>query len=188
MTERLEIRYVPVASTRRWQSNPKKHSIGDLIQSIRRYGFKDAPKFEPTLNNGEGGIVAGNGRMEALALMEAEGEEPPRGIALDDDGQWCVPVQFGVDARSRAEAEAFGVDSNNLTLSGGDLGIDAILGLWDESALTGILAGLGEEGELPITLDGDDLDALLEGPRRVPGGAVQPQTCPHCGREIRRDG
>ena len=94
-------------------------------------------------------------------MMQADGREPPRGVAVDLDGRWCMPVLFGVDARSRAEAESYGVDHNNLTLFGGDLGIDAIMGLWDESGLADLLAELGGQGELPVSLDGEDLDALL---------------------------
>lgn len=182
--DRLELRYVRLSDLRRWSGNAKLHDIGALIQSIKRYGFKDPPKVEPTLNDGQGGIVAGNGRWEALALMRDDGEEPPRGIALDEDGEWCVPVLFGVDAASRAEAEAFGVDANNLTVSGGDLGIDSMLGLWDEQSLTTLLTSLGEEGELPITLDGEDLDALLAGPPRGSEHASQGPTCPGCGRPL----
>lgn len=127
--DELAIRHVPLDQVRRWDRNPKKHDFGALIQSIARYGFKDPPKFEPALNAGKGGIVEGNGRAEALTMMQADGQEPPRGVAVDPEGRWCMPVLFGVDARSKAEAESYGIDHNNLTLSGGDLGIDAIMGL-----------------------------------------------------------
>lgn len=160
-TDHLALRYVPLDQVRRWERNPKRHDFGALIQSIGRYGFKDPPKFEPALNGGAGGIVEGNGRAEALAMMRDDGQEAPRGVAVDGGGRWCVPVLFGVDARSRAEAEAYGIDHNNLTLMGGDLGPDALLALWDEEPLAAILADAAAEGEGAISLDGDDLDALL---------------------------
>jgi DNA modification methylase len=166
-TDELALRYVPLDQVQRWDRNPKRHDFGALIQSIQRYGFKDPPKVEPALNGGEGGVVEGNGRAEALAMMQADGAEAPRGIAVDKQGRWCVPVLFGVDARSKAEAEAYGVDHNNLTLSGGDLGIDAILGIWDEDPLRDLLASLAADGEMPVSLDGDDLDALLNHPGEV---------------------
>jgi hypothetical protein len=68
------------------------------------------------LNGGRGGIVEGNGRAEVLRAMREAGEDPPRGIGVDSEGRWAVPVLFGVDARSRQEAEAYGVDHNALTL------------------------------------------------------------------------
>jgi hypothetical protein len=190
--DELVIRHVPLDRVRRWDRNPKRHDFGALIQSISRYGFKDPPKFEPSLNGGEGGIVEGNGRAEALGMMQVDGQAPPRGVTVDADGRWCIPVLFGVDARSRAEAESYGVDHNNLTLLGGDLGIDAVMGLWDESGLTDLLTALGEDGELPVSLDGEDLDSLLGRPDFGPDGEAQgrldqtsPVTCPHCGREFR---
>jgi hypothetical protein len=53
----LEIRYVPIAEAVPWDRNPKRDDIGSLVQSIQRYGFRDAPIFDSTL----GAIAAGNG-------------------------------------------------------------------------------------------------------------------------------
>ena len=93
--------------------------------------------------------------------MKAQGREPPRGIAVDDEGEWHVPIQFGVNARSRAAAEAYAIDANNLTMTGGDFTVWDVGRMWDEG-YTGMLEGLAGADELPVSVDGDDLDALLD--------------------------
>ena len=156
----LRLEYVALAETLRWSRNPKPHDLGALVESIRRYGFKDPLKYEPALNGGDGGIVEGNGRSEALEAMEVAGEDPPRGIALDEEGRWLVPVLFGVDAASQAEAEAYGVDHNSLTVLGGTFGPNWAIHLYDLDSLTNVLTDLGSDA-LPVSIDGDDLDGLL---------------------------
>jgi len=54
----LRIEYLPLSKIRRFDKNPKKHDVGALVTSIRRYGFRDAPIFDATL----GALVAGHGR------------------------------------------------------------------------------------------------------------------------------
>jgi hypothetical protein len=117
--ERLRLEYVPLATVALWDKNPKRHDVGGIIEAIQTYGFKDPPKYEPALNEGKGGIVAGNGRIICLQMMKAEGMPRPRGIDETAD-DWAVPVVFGVDAESEAAAEAYAVDHNNLTMAGGD--------------------------------------------------------------------
>lgn len=157
----LRLEYVPVATAVAWERNPKKHDVGALWQSIQQHGFKDPPKFEPALNGGRGGIVEGNGRSHVLREMQAGGEAPPRGILLDAGGDWLMPVLFGVDAGSERAAEAYGVDHNNLVLSGGDFGPLDMVRLWDEAAYAELLSGLANEQTLPVSVDGDDVDALI---------------------------
>src|SRR5437016_5363320 len=119
LDEALSIRYVHLSQALAWAwtDNPKLHDLPKVKESIRRHGFKDPPKFEPTLNAGAGGIVEGNGRMQGLSEMHAAAEPAPRGIGVDDDGAWWVPVLFGVDAASQAEASSYGIDHNWLTVS-----------------------------------------------------------------------
>lgn len=160
MTEQLEIRYIPLDQAVLWDRNPKRHSIGDLDASFERYGFKMPPRYEPHINGqGQGGIGAGNGRIKTLLMRRAQGRPPPRGI-LVQDGQWLVPILFGVDADSQAAAEAFGIDDNNLTLSGGDFTAYDMARLWGEG-YTDVLSSLALSSSLPITVDGDALDGLL---------------------------
>jgi hypothetical protein len=152
--EKLELRYVPLATAELWDRNPKKHDLDALERSILRYGFKDPPKFEPKLK----AFVEGNGRTMVLRRLFEAGSSPPRGIPAGEDG-WLVPVLFGVDSVSRAEAEAYGVDHNALTVTGGDGGLEAVLDLWDED---GVLAILDDLKTLPESIDGEALAALRE--------------------------
>lgn len=187
--EVLELRYIPLDQACRWDANPKRHDMGALMQSIERHGFGDPPKFDATL----GALVYGNGRTEALERMRAEGKAPPRGIAVLEDGQWAVPVIFGVDAVSRAAAVAFAIDHNNLTLLGGDLGFTDLLSIWDEAGLQKVLTEVPDAGALLASLDADDVAALLTGPDFQPAGADEQSrldekklvTCPECGHEFR---
>lgn len=192
--ERLQVRYVPLDTLVLWDRNPKKHDLAQLRVSIARYGFKDPPKFEPALNGGRGGIVEGNGRAEVLRAMHEAGEDPPRGIGVDDSGTWHAPVLFGVDARSRQEAESYGVDHNALTLGGSGFGFEDLVQLFDEEALEGLLRDAPDATELLVSLNSADVDALLSGPDFKPAAAEDqsrldvkdPITCPECGAEIPR--
>lgn len=188
--DRLELRYIPLAQARRWDQNPKRHDLEALVRSITTHGFGDPPKFDATLE----ALVYGNGRTEALERMRKAGKEPPRGIGVLDDGDWAVPVIFGVDAASKAAAVAFAIDHNNLTALGGNLGLEDLLGMWDEEGLQRVLAETPDAGALLASMDRDDLDALLSGPSFDPVGEDgQPRlderaqiTCPQCGHEFRR--
>lgn len=156
--EQLTIRYIPLDDAVPWDRNPKKHDIGALVTSIWRFGFQDPPKFDAAL----GGIVYGNGRLEALAAGRKAGKQPPRGIGVDEAGRWVVPVVFGVDQASRAMAEAFAVDHNNLTMMGGDFTAIDLARMWEGQEYVDLLADLVRQGEAPVSVDGDDLDALGE--------------------------
>ena len=193
-TDELTVKYVPLPTLELWEKNPKRHDLAKLAASIRRYGLKDPPKLEPSLNGGRGGVVAGNGRTRVLRSMKEAGEPPPRGIAVDDSGEWFVPVLVGVDARSQAEAESYGVDSNALTLAGGGLGFEDILQVFDESQLRALLTDLPDAADLLVSFDASELDALLEGPSFDPESADSqprldtkvPIVCPACRHEFVR--
>ena len=187
--EQLELRYIVLPQARQWDANPKRHDFERLQRSIETHGFGDPPKFDATL----GALVYGNGRTEVLERMKSEGKEPPRGILVLEDGEWAVPVIFGVDAESEAAAVAFAIDHNNLTLLGGDLGFADLLQIWDEPGLQAVLTEVPDAGQLLTSLDPADVDALLIGPDFEP---VAPEdqsrldekklaVCPECGHEFR---
>lgn len=169
------------------KENPKRHDLGALISSISRYGFQEVAKYDGTV----GGIKAGNGRIEALAVMERDGKGVPRGIAVEKDtGAWVMPLTVGVDARSRSEAFAYLTDSNNLVMSGGDLDGFDMARMWDSNYVE-LLRGLDE---LPISVDSDMLEAIAssildnlpEAPDDFPGYDDDIETeykCPKCGYE-----
>lgn len=188
--DRLTLRYIPLAQARRLDDNPKKHDLNALIQSIETHGFGDPPKYDSALE----ALVYGNGRAEALEIMRNGGKEPPRGIGVSDDGDWAVPVIFGVDAKSRAAALAFAVDHNALTLGGSGLGFEDLVRLFDEEALQKVLSEIPDASELLVSLGSADVDALLAGPDFKPSTAEDqsrldvkdPIVCPECGAEIPR--
>lgn len=140
-----------------WPDNPKLHDIGAVVQSISRHGFQELPKYDHHL-----GIKAGNGRVEALDWMQKDGGyDLPRGLAsLPDSGEWAMPLLIGTDAESHDLATAYAIDSNNLTLSGGDLTALDLARVWDREGYIALLKGLAERQQLPVSVDGDTLDFL----------------------------
>ncbi len=187
--EKLDLRYIPLAQAKRWDANPKRHDLAALVRSIETYGFGDPPKFDSQL----GGLVYGNGRTEALETMRDAGKAPPRGIAQLEDGEWALPVVFGVDAESRAAAVAFAVDHNNLTLLGGDFDFTDILAIWDEERLQQVLAEVPNASDLLVSFSSEDIESLLAGPSFEPATAGDQSrldekklaTCPACGHEFK---
>lgn len=198
----LRIRYVPLSAfdldVQLWQRNSKKHDLQLLDESIEEYGYADCAKWDSNLNDGKGGFVYGNGRSQSLIfrlhLLQKEGKQPPRGVGkLRSTGEWVVPVKFGVDAKSEADANRFGISHNVINMSGGDFSAHDISRMFDESFLPQ-LQEMVDEGELPIAFDGDYLDALLryEQVQEEEKGDRSRQTreiecvCPECGHEFIR--
>lgn len=159
----LTLEYVDLDTVAGWDRNPKRHDLKGVAASIRKYGFKDPLKFEPLLNEGKGGIVEGNGRLEVLRSLHESIGKVPRGIGYDEAGRWFVPILFGVDAPSRAAAEAYGVDHNNITVAGGDFSWNEMLRMW-EKTYSDLITELAAQDMLPISVDGDDADRLAAGP------------------------
>lgn len=141
--------------------NPKLHDIGAICDSIQRHGFKDLLEYDAALNDGGGGIVAGNGRLEALVKLSNSGANAPRGVKVTENGDWAIPVQFGVNSRTTAEGLAYLVTNNNLSLSGGSFTALDVSRLYDPEGYVELLELLAAEESLPISVDGDDLDLLV---------------------------
>ena len=187
MNEQLELRYVALSQATRWDANPKKHDLEALVISIETHGFGDPPKYDATLE----ALVYGNGRAEALETMRQAGKEPPRGIAVLEDGEWAVPIIFGVDAESHAAAVAFAIDHNNLGLMGGKLGFEDLLAIWDEEGLQAVLADTPDAAELLASFDQIEIQSLLEKSGFDPAPVTdqsqldetEPLCCPECGHE-----
>jgi len=161
MTEQLTLNYIPLSTAQRWERNPKKHDIGALVQSIELHGFRDPPAYDAQLD----AFVVGNGRTEALQWMLLERRATPRGIGEihDDAGElldWAIPVLFGVDAKSKLAAEAYGVDHNNLTLSGGDFTVFDMARQWEASYFD-LVRELAEHETPLASMNEDAIDALL---------------------------
>lgn len=159
--EQLTVRYVPLSQIRKWNRNPKQHDLDEIIYSIEEHGFKDPPKYEPSLNDGEGGLVEGNGRDSALDRMYEADFPPPRGIMVNkESGEWAIPILFGVDAPSQAAAESYAVDHNNLTLNG--FSSAEVARMYDPASYAALLRELENDDHMPVSVMGDDIDGLLE--------------------------
>lgn len=137
--------------------NSKKHDPNKIIESILRYGFRDPIAFDPALNDGKGGIVEGNGRLEAVAEMRSRNMNIPRGLK----DNWAVPVLFGVNSTTEAEAIAYSIEHNWSVLWGSDADLEQMLSMFEESALTEQLKVLDGENSLPLSVE-EDLDELLQ--------------------------
>jgi DNA modification methylase len=170
--EAIEIKFIPLSYLQNnlpdllWERNAKLHDLGQLYESIERFGFSDPPKYDQNLNGGNGGFVYGNGRIEALVegllVAKISGLEPPPGIAVSKaDGDWAIPVKFGLDCQNEAEAEAFGIDHNNLTMGGSDLSVLDIAKIWDTAKYSALLRSLSTQNTLPITVSRDDIASIL---------------------------
>lgn len=164
----ITIKYVPLSviselSNVLFQGNPKKHDIELLQLSIAENGFIDPPKWDDNLNNGAGGIVYGNGRLEALVklLQERQRKElpPPDGIGVAKNGEWSIPIKFGVNAASELAAKKLAIDHNNLTNTG--LTSEEQSQNYDEELYSRLLSELGE-GQKPITIDEDYFQQIIE--------------------------
>ena len=156
----LRIEYIPLSKMTRFSDNPKLHDIQALVEAFKKYGFQDPPKWDSSLNGGEGALVEGNGRQEALQWMKQQGQPPPVGIAIVDD-DWAIPVLFGNDLESESLAQLYAIDHNNLVLLGGDFTPLDMAGLWDKDGYNDLLNKLGKQDEFSISVDGDSLDFLL---------------------------
>jgi len=189
--ELLRIEYINLDVAVLWDRNPKRHDLPRLIASVQKHGFRDAPIYDSNINGeGRGGIAAGNGRATALKALRNQGEPPPRGVGVDGEGAWYLPVQFGNDSASQAMAQAFAIDHNNLTLAGSGLDMSA---LWDAAGYADVLRGLADGFALPVTVDAEEAKALFyfdpdginfkEYDESVEN-EVEYIECPNCGQQI----
>jgi len=102
-----------------------------------------------------------------------------------------LPMLFGTDARSGAMAQAYAVDDNNLTLSGGDFDGFDMARLWGPGYV-GLLEGLDE---LPVSVDAEMMSLLAQGFQvedfpespeefaEYDGDIETTNVCPKCGYE-----
>jgi hypothetical protein len=162
MDDSRRIELLPLEDIAPAAANPKRHREADIQASISRHGY-----VEPViLDERTGRLVAGHGRVAALAAMRAAGQSPPRGVA-DDDGRWLVPVLRGWSSTSDAEADAYLLASNRLVEAGG----------WDPEELHQMLTALDDGGaELAgLGWSEDELEQLLEPPEEERAVAERPE-------------
>ena len=133
----LAVQYRPLDSLKPYEKNSRTHSdaqISQIAASITEFGFTN-----PVLIDGEGGIIAGHGRVLAA-----------KALGLAD-----VPVLV-LDHLTAAQRRAYVIADNKLALNAG----------WDEDVLRAEIEALGAE-DIDLGLLGFDdaeLDALLNPP------------------------
>ena len=144
----INVEYLPLSEIVEADTNPKDHDIGQIYQSIKRFGFT-----QPIMmNENTGKLLAGHGRLQTLQTMKQSGEKVPNRIK-EKDGEWLVPVLKGISFEDDNEAQAYLIADNRLTELGG----------WNTGELVEELEKLISSG---LELDGtgydfDDLETMV---------------------------
>lgn len=134
---------VPYARNSRTHS---KEQIAQIARSIQEFGFTN-----PVLIDGEGGIVAGHGRVMAAQSL----------------GVGSVPC-LRVDWLTEAQKKAYVIADNQLALNAG----------WDNDILSAEIKELQQDGFAldMLGFSNEDLDSLLGTGEEPPG--KDPEQCP----------
>lgn len=151
MTTPIRTVYEPIDEQRPHPRNPKDHDLGAIIRSINRFGYVTPI----VVDERTGLIVAGHGRVQALAAIKADGQDPPANVMTDEQGRWCIPIIRGISFNSDAELDAFLIADNQTSALGG----------WNEPELAALLQSLHEQDValMEVTgFDADDLQAMLD--------------------------
>ena len=176
--DRVRIEYMPLDKLQEAPRNPKLHSVEDIKDSMRRFGFVQVP----AINETTGRLVAGHGRREALIEMKTAGEPAPKRIVVKGS-KWLVPVLRGVAFDTDQEAEAYLLADNRLSDIGGYDEAVLAQALADLQKVTDGLKGTGySEADLK-ELIGKQSDSGTESPGEFPGFNESTETayrCPSC--------
>lgn len=133
---------------RKHPQNPKTHDIPSLAESIMRFKFASPVLLDERTNL----MAAGHGRLEALAYLRGDDEEPPDGIVEADDGTWMVPTVHGWSSEDDDELIAYVIADNRQNELGG----------WDSPLLGSIMAQLAKTQKIKGTgFTGPQLDDLM---------------------------
>jgi site-specific DNA-methyltransferase (adenine-specific)/site-specific DNA-methyltransferase (cytosine-N4-specific) len=160
ITGEIRVEWIPINSLGDAKENPKDHDIGAIVESIRKFGFVGAGAL---IDENTGRKVTGHGREEALQVMFLSGEDIPRGIRIDDKGDWLMPVLRGYAFQDEEEARAFLLADNRTQELGG----------WKENELAVVLKEMVEKGEEMLAGTGFDAEDAQEIMERVMGKGVE---------------
>ena len=141
----MEARYEPLSKLVGLPKNPKLHNLGDIHQSIDRFGFVNRIIINDVTNH----IIAGNGRVETLRQKKVNNEFAPYGIVVKPD-DWYVPTdRISIPAE---EEDALAIALNRIGENE-----------WDSARTVEILSALAAKGELAGTgYDEEEVDYLLK--------------------------
>lgn len=139
--------HIPLEDIVEADRNPKAHDTVGINRSLAHHGIAELP----LLDDRTGKLIAGHGRLHQLQEMRADGQSPPAGVQVAEDGTWLMPVIRGWASRSDDDAAAYLIASNRLTERGG----------WDTYELTEMLAELNDVQLLDLTgYDQAELSAM----------------------------
>lgn len=159
----LRVEYLPLAELQPAKTNPKKHNLELLQESLLRFGFVSPVILDEASQT----VLAGHGRLEALKQLCQTYDTPPEGVKVSDGGAWLVPVLRGVEFEQPSEAVSYLLADNRLCEVGGwDAEVlaetlaeleDEALGLgWDEKEMEKLLATLDEDSQALDDAAGED--------------------------------
>ena len=145
----LEVRYRKLEDLIPYARNSRTHSedqVAQIASSIREFGFTN-----PVLIDGDGGVIAGHGRILAARQL----------------GMTEVPT-ITLDGLSEVQKRAYIIADNKLALNAG----------WDEEILALELEGLKLDGfDLEMTgFTLDEIDELVV--EEIPPGLTDEDSCP----------
>lgn len=114
MSQPRDMVYMRVSDLTPAEVNPKLHDLPSLIASLHRFGWTNPALMDERTER----LAAGHGRREAVISIRESGEAMPDGVILDEDGEWMIPVMRGWASRTDAEAMAYIIADNQLTIAG----------------------------------------------------------------------
>lgn len=129
-TTSRHIEYMALEDIPTAERNPRTHEIAKIRASMVKYGCT----LMGILDERTGRLIAGHGRRLGLQQMKAEGDDPPTGITVGDDGTWQAPILRGWASANDDEAKGYLITDNRLPELGG----------WDERMLAEILDEVAE--------------------------------------------
>lgn len=167
---RIRVTYEPLGQLARQvrPANPKRHDLAALGESVAVSGFVTPL----VLNESDGLLLEGHGRLAWLLHVRDGGESVPDGVRVGGGGEWLVPVVRGVHLAPDA-ARRFLVAANRTVELGG----------WDTDALVSLLQEIGgsEAGLSGTGFDEASLDELLASLADEVMGGSDPDAAPALG-------
>lgn len=180
MTER-RVEYMRLDALVDAPRNPKRHDVATLRDSVTRFGMGELPLIDERT----GRLVAGHGRAKTLReLMALDPEAPPDGVQRAEDGTWLVPVVRGWASRDDAEAEAYLLASNQLTIRGGWYEDDLLAMMRELDDLAGTGFDKATLDALEKQLGGQDATELVVFEAHTDDEMTFEHRCPKCGFEF----
>jgi ParB-like chromosome segregation protein Spo0J len=148
---RLEVVYRPTSELIPYARNARTHSedqIAQIAASIREFGFNN-----PILLDGENGVIAGHGRLEAARLLNLK-EVPCIELShlSENEKKAYILADNRIALNSGWDSELLSLEIKDLNLSDVDLSLTG----FDESELDNLLHDTAAEGADVELLDNVD--------------------------------